>query len=153
MSAGYMHVNSSPGDAHNSAVSGYNSHEIHDAEQGEELRPNPRKHIMYSSTAYTGIANSPPYEFDPVPKNSKSKKPLRRGGRILKNWWREAVAAILLVGSAVAIFATLYPYQNRPIPQWPLSITINAFISVWMLILRGSAGYLLSQGISHLKWR
>ncbi|KAF7196296.1 hypothetical protein HII31_02363 [Pseudocercospora fuligena] len=73
--------------------------------------------------------------------------------RIFTNWWREAVAIFLLVGSAIATFATLYPYQGRPIPQWPLKITPNALLSVYMLILRGSVGYLLAEGIAHQKWR
>lgn len=77
----------------------------------------------------------------------------RPGRRILMNWWPEAVAVFLLVGSAIAIFATLYPYQGRPIPDWPLSITINAIVSIYILILRGSAGYLLAEGIVHQKWR
>ena len=79
----------------------------------------------------------------------------KRGRRLkawLSNWWKEVTAAVCLVGAAVASFATLYPYQNRPLPEWPYYITIGALLSTYSVSLRTAASYLLAGGLAQLKW-
>ncbi|CAK1366702.1 unnamed protein product [Cercospora beticola] len=76
----------------------------------------------------------------------------RRSFRPISTWWQEALAIVLLLASLVASFATLYPYQDNPIPEWRYSITIGALLSLYSVILRLAATFLLSQGIAQSKW-
>lgn len=71
----------------------------------------------------------------------------------LSTWWQEIMAIVLLLGATVASFATLYPYQGKPLPEWPYSITIGALLSAYSVVLRLSATFLLSEGLAQSKWR
>ena len=62
--------------------------------------------------------------------------------------WMELVACSLTLLAIAAKIGTLYPYQDKPLPQWPLAITINALLSIYMTVLKAATGYLLAQGIS-----
>lgn len=77
----------------------------------------------------------------------------RRHWISITTWWQEATAMFLLIGSTVASFATLYPYQGKPLPEWPYAITIGALLSAYSVVLRLSATFLLSEGLAQSKWR
>jgi hypothetical protein len=64
---------------------------------------------------------------------------------------------------------TVYPYRDRPLPQWPYSLSINSLISVYAVILKAAILLILAQGkafklvayrtgthlllgLGHLKW-
>ncbi|EME50419.1 hypothetical protein DOTSEDRAFT_120330, partial [Dothistroma septosporum NZE10] len=83
--------------------------------------------------------------------NQRAKKD--RQPRFLAVWWKELAAAFLLCASAIASYATLYPYQGKPLPEWPYSITIGALLSTYSVILRLAASFLLAEGVAHLKWQ
>lgn len=55
---------------------------------------------------------------------------------ILRDWWLEIEACIVAIGFIIAIFATLYPYASRTLPQWPYGLTINSLISIYIMILK-----------------
>lgn len=42
----------------------------------------------------------------------------RRCWTSVTTWWQEFAAIVLLIGSTIASFATLYPYQGKPLPDW-----------------------------------
>ncbi|KAK4500896.1 hypothetical protein PRZ48_009088 [Zasmidium cellare] len=67
-------------------------------------------------------------------------------------WWKELIAALLAVGMCFATVGTLYPYQGRPLPQWPYSITVNALLSAYMVVLKATVVYLLAESIGYQKW-
>ncbi|KXT13644.1 hypothetical protein AC579_4986 [Pseudocercospora musae] len=76
-----------------------------------------------------------------------------RTPRFLAVWWHEGIAAFFLAASAIASFATLYPYQGKPLPDWPYSITIGALLSTYSVILRLTASFLVAEGLAQLKWQ
>ncbi|KAF2160832.1 hypothetical protein M409DRAFT_59621 [Zasmidium cellare ATCC 36951] len=76
----------------------------------------------------------------------------RRTSAVFAIWWKEFIACFLAVAAAIATFATLYPYQGRPLPQWPYLITVNALLSAYMVVLKASATFLLAEGLGQQKW-
>ena len=68
-------------------------------------------------------------------------------------WWSEILGCFLAVIAAVATFATLYPYQGKPLPQWPYSITVNALLSAYMVVLKAGTAYVLAEGLGQQKWQ
>ena len=71
---------------------------------------------------------------------------------VIKRWLLEIISWSLSAACMAGIIVVLAIYQNKPIPNWPLGLTFNAFISVLLKI--ASAGLLLpvSQAIGQLKW-
>lgn len=67
-------------------------------------------------------------------------------------WWQECLGAFFLAASALASFVTLYPYQGRPLPDWPYALTIGSLLSTYSVTLRLSASFLLSRGIAQMQW-
>ena len=91
-----------------------------------------------------------------APKHTLSQPRFAKKGRKctgLSTWWKEIIAALLVIAAAVASFVTLYPYQGQPLPDWPYSITIGALLSTYSVVLRLAAAYLIGEGLAQLKWR
>ncbi|PIB00014.1 hypothetical protein CB0940_03654 [Cercospora beticola] len=86
-------------------------------------------------------------------KSSTSSQTWNRKALWLSVWWRASLAALFLIMATAASFITLAPYQGHPLPHWPYNITIGALLSVYSVVLRGTATFLLAEGLSHLKWR
>jgi hypothetical protein len=73
-------------------------------------------------------------------------------GGFWRNWWAEMGFLILMFGAFAAIIAVIAPYQHRRLPSWPYSITINALIAVFTVILRGSILFIATKTLSQQKW-
>ncbi|KAL9106213.1 MAG: hypothetical protein Q9227_008746 [Pyrenula ochraceoflavens] len=71
---------------------------------------------------------------------------------VLRDWWLEIGACVIAVASIAAIFATLYPYAGKTLPQWRYGLTINSLISIYIVILKAVTLYVIMQGIGQLKW-
>jgi hypothetical protein len=71
---------------------------------------------------------------------------------ILHNWWLEAIYCILVIGSLIAIMATISPYDGRPIPQWPYHLSVNTLIAIYTTVLRATMLIITAEGLSQLKW-
>ena len=67
-------------------------------------------------------------------------------------WWEEVLACFVSVAAIVATFATFYHYQNTPSTAWPQSISINALLSVYLLLLRVGVAAILATGLARQKW-
>ncbi|KAF1844329.1 uncharacterized protein K460DRAFT_369193 [Cucurbitaria berberidis CBS 394.84] len=67
-------------------------------------------------------------------------------------WWLETACAVLVVGALVGIITTVNAFNNKPLPHWPYSLSINTFIAAFTVLLKTSAGLILAEGISHIKW-
>ncbi|KAI1339096.1 hypothetical protein F5Y15DRAFT_93766 [Xylariaceae sp. FL0016] len=73
----------------------------------------------------------------------------------LKNamiWWSETLACFLSLVALFAIVATAYPHLDQPIPEWPFKISINALISIYIVVLKTMIVTIISQGLGQLKW-
>ncbi|KAL9611182.1 MAG: hypothetical protein Q9167_004167 [Letrouitia subvulpina] len=68
-------------------------------------------------------------------------------------WWVEAGACFLSMAALFAFVATLYPHQDRPLPQWPYKISVNSLISIYVIIIKAMVLFVIAEGMSQLKWR
>lgn len=68
------------------------------------------------------------------------------------NWkWEIANSAISILALAATI-GTLLPHQNQPLPQWPFHISINALLSIYSVVLKGSATFVIQSCIGQHQW-
>ena len=59
----------------------------------------------------------------------------------------EIGACLLFMIAFVAIIATLYPHQGRPLPEWPFQISINALVSVYVVVLKTTIVFVTGEGL------
>lgn len=59
----------------------------------------------------------------------------------------EIGACLLFVIAFVAIIATLYPHQGKPLPEWPFQISINALVSVYVVVLKTTIIFVTAEGL------
>lgn len=76
-------------------------------------------------------------------KSSTFSKSRKRKALWLSVWWRASLAALCLMMATAASFITLGPYQGRSLPDWPYNITIGALLSIYSVVLRGTATFCL----------
>ena len=72
---------------------------------------------------------------------------------LLRHWWLETGACFISLAAIVAVVATLYPHQGRPLPQWPYNLSINTILSIYMTILKGAVLTVIAEGIGQSKWQ
>ena len=70
-----------------------------------------------------------------------------------KDWWLEFVACFLLCTMLIAIVASLYPHQGKPLPQWPYRVSVNTLTSIYVVILKGATLLITAEGLGQLKWK
>lgn len=68
-------------------------------------------------------------------------------------WKYESAACLLVLATPVVIFATLYPHNGQPLPQWPFGVSINSLLSVYALVLKASTAIILTSCIGQLQWK
>nr|KAK5451168.1 hypothetical protein LTR18_001185 [Exophiala xenobiotica] len=73
--------------------------------------------------------------------------------KILSIWWLEMICCAIFMGAFLAIVATIYSYQGRPLPEWPYHLTVNTLIAIYVVILKAALLLVTAQGIGQLKWR
>ena len=76
-----------------------------------------------------------------------------RQRHIVKDWWMEIGTCVLSVVTLVAVIGTLQPHQGKPLPQWPYHISVNALISIYVLMLKAAILLVTAEGLGQLKWR
>ena len=107
-----------------------------------------------------------PQDHDPMLEPSRNeeddrdnKKPSKHG-RATDRWSRHATdfwlwelcATVTSLLSLVAIVLILRLHEGRPLPAWPLSITINSLISIFSTIMRWTLLVPIAAGIGQAKW-
>ena len=95
--------------------------------------------ISHSATGQ--LLPSIPSESSPnLARHDSSAKsvPRRRRAQFLKSWWLEIGACCIFILALIAIVVTLRPHQNKPLPQWPYSISVNSLISIYAVILKAT---------------
>lgn len=109
--------------------------------------------IGSSRSSHSGLISS---SSGPLPQQSDQEgdikhRPAERP-TALQSWKWEFGGAILLLVSVAAIPATLYPYDGKPLPQWPYSISINALLSIYSMVLKACLGFLVTSCIGQIQW-
>lgn len=89
----------------------------------------------------------------PCAPTSQSGHLRKRRADILRHWWMEVSACLLLFTALAAIVGTLYPHQGNPLPQWPYRVSVNTLISVYVVVLKGTIVLVTAEGLDQLKWR
>lgn len=79
----------------------------------------------------------------PTPATAKNPRGLRR---IFRDWWLEIGSTFIAIVAVVAIFATLYPHEGQPLPQWRYNLSINALVSIYVVVLKASVLLIVTQG-------
>lgn len=87
----------------------------------------------------------------PQQQSQAKKRPSART-TVTQSWKWEFCAATLLLTSVAAIPATLYPHDGQPLPQWPFSISINALLSIYSMVLKACLAFLVTSCIGQLQW-
>lgn len=66
--------------------------------------------------------------------------------------WLEVTSCLFGLISIAAIVATLYPHQNKPIPQWPFQISINTLLSIYGFVLKLVIPVVVASCLGQLQW-
>jgi hypothetical protein len=69
------------------------------------------------------------------------------GDSFVAYWWQAMAACAIMLCSLIAIILILGLHQNRPLPDWPLSITLNSLVSIMVVILKASMLALVTSGM------
>ncbi|KAI8954464.1 hypothetical protein F4801DRAFT_503529 [Xylaria longipes] len=71
--------------------------------------------------------------------------------------WRlyilEIGACLLILLLPIVIVATVYPYAGRPLPQWPLGITLNVILVAYSSFLKVNLTFITASCLGQLGWR
>ena len=71
---------------------------------------------------------------------------------ILQAWWLELFSIIIACCTIGAMVGLIYQYRiERPAPNWPTCINLNAIISIMSLIIRASISLVASEALSQQK--
>ncbi|KAI0444190.1 hypothetical protein F4803DRAFT_512327 [Xylaria telfairii] len=68
-------------------------------------------------------------------------------------WVAEVFGCVVANASLAAIVIILLANQGKYLPRWPLGITLNALVSIIVVLLKGAVSLVLANGISQLKWQ
>ena len=103
---------------------------------------------MSASVASPGSSNflMPNADFGGPKDLPRSSTGEARGMGLLQEWWLEIICGLLAVGALFAILATVYPYNGRPLPQWPYGLSINSLIAIYVVILKATMLLVVTQG-------
>lgn len=67
--------------------------------------------------------------------------------------WAFEIISLLVSAAAVAgIIVVLAHFDNRPLPDWPLNITLNTLIALLSTLANANLAIPLQSGLSQLKW-
>ncbi|KAI1110400.1 hypothetical protein F5Y14DRAFT_443999 [Nemania sp. NC0429] len=118
--------------------------------------------VMFESSLRPGPPPGPDQTPAAVSSRSLSstlqplQEPRRKPKTKLLNYWSpwtwEIANCGLLLVSLFAILATLYPHDGQPLPKWPFSITINALLSIYAVVMKACMLLVLASGVGQLQW-
>ncbi|KAH8202000.1 hypothetical protein TruAng_003843 [Truncatella angustata] len=70
-----------------------------------------------------------------------------------RNWWIIESIAWLVSAIAVAVIVlTVAMTDGKPLPTWPMNVTLNSFISFMTTLMKAAAVVPVAECISQLKW-
>jgi hypothetical protein len=68
------------------------------------------------------------------------------------HWRYETLSLIASIAAVVAIVVVLCYFDGKPVPDWPVGITLNALVSVLSTISKAAMIAAVASCISQLKW-
>ncbi|KAH7032197.1 hypothetical protein B0J12DRAFT_582831 [Macrophomina phaseolina] len=72
---------------------------------------------------------------------------------VVNSWWLlELFAWVTSAVALVVLIVTLFLADDRPLPHWPMRITLNSFVSILGTIMKAAMVVPIAEGISQLKW-
>ncbi|KAK1579926.1 uncharacterized protein LY79DRAFT_562858 [Colletotrichum navitas] len=76
----------------------------------------------------------------------------RRGWYLLQGWWQEIVWCIISIICIVVLVMVLKSYDNEPLPNWPLGLTLNTVVAFIATFCRTSFVLPVVESLSQYKW-
>lgn len=73
-------------------------------------------------------------------------------GNIAKRWLLEIISWLLSASCMAAIIIVLFVLKNKPVPNWPLGLTLNAYITVLSRVACAALLLPASEALGQLKW-
>ena len=64
-----------------------------------------------------------------------------------KDWWMEILACAVILLSLLAICLAVGLHANKPLPQWPYGLSVNAVVAIFTTMLRAAMFVVLSEGV------
>ncbi|KAL6918855.1 hypothetical protein FSST1_002881 [Fusarium sambucinum] len=109
-----------------------------------------------TSTDKTHIAKTKRQQYTYIP----SEKPTMAGNEVLmktarrhvRPWLAEFIWCALALSFFAALVAVLFHFDNHPLPEWPLGLTVNTLIALLSTVCRAMVIVPIEEGLSQLKW-
>jgi hypothetical protein len=70
----------------------------------------------------------------------------------LKGWFWEISACFLLAGVLIGISWRLAVQNGKPLPQWPLSVTINSLLTFHIYVVKAAMLFIIDSTITQCQW-
>lgn len=67
-------------------------------------------------------------------------------------WLWEALSFIVAILCFAAIIGMLLGLHEKPVPDWPSGISVNAILSVLVTVMKGGMAICVAESLSQLKW-
>ncbi|KAK1513611.1 hypothetical protein CABS01_07017 [Colletotrichum abscissum] len=84
-------------------------------------------------------------------RNNTRRSPRRRW-QILKGWWPEIIWCLISVVCIIVLVSVLRSYDNQPLPNWPLGLTLNTVVAFISTFCRTSFVLPVVESLSQYKW-
>ncbi|KAK1515631.1 uncharacterized protein CCOS01_12829 [Colletotrichum costaricense] len=84
-------------------------------------------------------------------RNNTRRSPRRRW-QILKGWWPEIIWCLISVVCIIVLISVLRSYDNQPLPNWPLGLTLNTVVAFISTFCRTSFVLPVVESLSQYKW-
>ncbi|KAI1076771.1 hypothetical protein F5B20DRAFT_572619 [Whalleya microplaca] len=95
-------------------------------------------------------AHDPPQHTPELP---DSPNPVFPGRQDDNGWWLFEIIAWFISSLALAaIIVTIAITDEKPLPQWPMNITLNSFVSFMSTLMKAALLIPVTESISQLKW-
>jgi hypothetical protein len=87
-----------------------------------------------------------------ISKGSDMKRGVRSFTWHIVAWAPEAVWCCIAAVLLVSLVIVLNQYNNQPLPEWPLGLTLNTAVALITTVLRSVTVVVICEAISQLKW-
>ncbi|KAK3332723.1 hypothetical protein B0T19DRAFT_482928 [Cercophora scortea] len=121
----------------------------------QHLQPSEKQQQQFQDPSVTAVPGGWDRGSANVTTDGSSQRSRKSGGSMFSksnSWTLETVSMAVAVIAVAAIIAVLAYYDQKPLPSWPYSITLNAVIAILATVATASMGVPLSSGLGQLKW-